>query len=345
VHNLQALDVDIPAGGLVCITGVSGSGKSTLVFDVLAPSAERGAPIGCREFTMGTRFRSIARIAQASAGGSPWSNAATHIGLFDDIRDLFAASDAARARGLGQKHFSARAPGGRCETCEGLGEVRIAMDFLPDVWTTCEDCGGKRYGNRVLECRIDGRSIADVLDMTVREAREFLRVAAAEPVRSTGAPHRGRVEARKSGGAKVAAIVRALDLLSDVGLGYVRLGQPARTLSGGERQRLVLATGLLRPHDGATLYLFDEPTTGLHADDVDQLLRVFDRLIDAGHTLVVIEHNLDVVAKADWVIDLGPEGGDGGGRLVAAGPPGVIAANPRSHTGGALRRSSEPPGS
>ncbi len=318
VHNLHALDIDIPAGGLVCITGVSGSGKSTLVFDVLAPSAEGGAPINCRAFAMRTPFRSTARVEQTSAGRSPWSNAATHTGVFDEIRELFAGSAAARARGLQKKHFSTHAPGGRCETCDGLGEVRTAMDFLPDVWMTCEECHGKRYANQVLECLIDGRSIADVLEMTVDGAREFLKRAGARHAVSSRA-------------------VTALDLLAEVGLGYVRLGQPARTLSGGERQRLVLATGLLRPHEGATLYLFDEPTTGLHADDVDHMLRVFDRLIDAGHTLVVIEHNLDVVAKADWVIDLGPEGGNAGGGLVAAGAPDVIAANPQSHTGRALR--------
>jgi len=325
LHNLTDVDVDIPAGGLVCVTGVSGSGKSTLVFGVLAPSAERRSPVHCRDFQVRAPFRSTTRVDRASVLSSPWSNAATFSGLFDQVRELFARSDGARARGLARKDFSTLARGGRCETCEGLGHVRIAMDFLPDVWTTCEDCHGKRYGSRVLDCTIDGRSIADVLEMGVDEARQFL--GGTRP----GDPRAGTRHAvpLQTG--------RTLDLLQDVGLGYIRLGQPARTLSGGERQRLVLATGLLRPHDGPTLYLLDEPTTGLHADDVSQLLRVFDRLIEAGHTIVVIEHNLDVVANADWVIDLGPEGGDAGGRLVAAGPPGAIAASSHSHTGHALR--------
>jgi len=348
VHNLRGLDVDIPAGGLACLTGVSGSGKSTLVFDVLAPSVaallahrrrERahdpadGGPHGkqkpagagslvnrvdarsgavhCRELALHVPFRSLVRVEHASVGASPWSNPATHTGLFDAVRDLFARTEAARTRGFGRQHFSTLAKGGRCDACEGLGQIRVSMDFLPDVWMTCEACQGTRYIADVLACRIEGRSIADVLEMSVDEAREFFDVG-----RITG----------------------PLDILREVGLGYVRLGQPARTLSGGERQRLVLATGLMQPGGGPTLYLFDEPTTGLHADDVAQLLRVFDRLIAAGHTLIVIEHNLDVIAASDWIVDLGPEGGDRGGRIVAEGPPETVAAHPESHTGRALER-------
>jgi excinuclease ABC subunit A len=329
MHNLKDVDVEIPCGGLVCVTGVSGSGKSTLVFGVLAPSAERGEPVNCRDFLVRTPLSSVVRVGHASVFSSPRSNPATHTGAFDDIRDLFTRTGAAAAIGLRRQHFSTSAPGGRCEACEGLGEVRISMDFLPDVWVTCEECAGKRYGPDVLRCTIDGRSVADVLDMTVEEACGFF------DVERLGAPAADHREARRS----VQKVAAVLDLLRDVGLGYVRLGQPVRTLSGGERQRLVLANGLLQPSDGARLYLFDEPTSGLHRDDVAQLMRMFDRLVDAGHTLVAIEHNLDVIARADWVIDLGPEGGPGGGRVVAAGPPQAIAAAPASHTGRALRSS------
>ena len=332
VHNLNDLDVDVPAGGLVCVTGVSGSGKSSLVFDVLAASTA-GAPgvtrptatraVNCRACTLHVPFASVIVVDHASAGASPWSNPATHTGLFDDIRDLFARSDTAVARGIGRKHFSTQVCGGRCETCEGRGQMRVAMDFLPDIWMTCDDCGGKRYGSEVLACTMDGRSIADVLDMTVDEALDFF---AARPLPVPDGQPAGAI----------GRIVHGLDVLRDVGLGYVRAGQPTRTLSGGERQRLLLATGLLLPGHGPTFYLFDEPTTGLHADDVVQMLRVFDRLIAAGHTLVVVEHNLDVIARADWVIDLGPDGGPGGGRLVASGPPAAIAACPGSYTGRAL---------
>jgi excinuclease ABC subunit A len=265
---------------------------------------------------------------------SPWSTVATETGVFDLIRDRFAASEEAAARRLRKSDFATAVAGGRCDTCEGVGQVRISMDFLPDVWMTCEACGGRRYGEAVLACRIGGKTIADVFDMTVDEAREFFSDDEA------GREH-GRRPARKT---RLAATdVRGhLSALHEAGLGYVRLGQATRTLSGGERQRLVL-TGALRasgsgPAAGPDLYVFDEPTRGLHPADVDRLLGVFDGLIAAGHTLVVVEHNLEVVRHADWVIDLGPEGGDGGGRVVAAGPPQVIESCEASHTGRALRQ-------
>jgi excinuclease ABC subunit A len=234
---------------------------------------------------------------------------ATIVGVFDAIRERFAGTDEARRAGLSRRHFSTNAPGGRCETCEGIGRVKVSMDFLPDVWVPCDECRGRRFQAAVLDCRLDGRSIADVLELTVAEALEAFAV--------------------------VPSISRPLSTLADLGLGYLRLGQGADTVSGGERQRLLLATELLRGKSGAALFLFDEPTTGLHFDDVARLLQVFDRLVEAGHTVVVAEHNLDVVRAADWVIDLGPEGGDGGGQLVAAGTPGEVAAS-GSWTGRAL---------
>ncbi|MCX6538039.1 MAG: excinuclease ABC subunit UvrA [Acidobacteria bacterium] len=319
-HNLRDLDIEIPTGGLVAITGVSGSGKSSLVFDVLAPSVGRAisagpddtpAPVNCGALVIHSPVARMIDIESANAVSSPWSTPATHLGVFDPIRAVFADTDEARTHGLRKADFSTSGKGGRCEACEGLGQVRISMDFLPDVWMTCDECSGKRYGAQVLACRIDGVSIADVLDMTIDEARVFFS---------------GR-----------RTIATPLAALHDVGLGYIRLGQPTRTLSGGEGQRLVLASALIGRADQPTLYLFDEPTKGLHADDVGRLLEVFDGLVAAGHSLVVVEHNLDVIRHADWVIDLGPEGGADGGRLVIAGPPFAVAACASSHTGRALR--------
>jgi len=318
-HNLRDLDVEIPSGGLVAVTGVSGSGKSSLVFDVLAPSVDRAisagrngtpSPVNCADVVVHTPFARLVDVGRASRVSSPWSTPATHSGVFDPIRTLFAGTDEARTRGLRSADFSTAGKGGRCSACEGLGQVRISMDFLPDVWMTCEQCRGQRYGAAVLACRIDGRSIADILEMAVDEALLFFSRR-----RNISAP---------------------LVALRDVGLGYVRLGQPTRTLSGGERQRLVLSAALTVATDQPTLYLFDEPTKGLHADDVGRLLDVFEGLIGAGHSLVVVEHHLDVIRHADWVVDLGPEGGAEGGRLVAAGPPSVIATCQASHTGRAL---------
>jgi excinuclease ABC subunit A len=384
-HNLRGVDIDVPAGGLVAVTGVSGSGKSSLVFDVLAPSVLARTPIFCRECVVHVPFEQVVRVESVAFGGSPWSTPATQVGLFEPLRDWFAHTRAASDRRLQKKHFSLATRGGRCETCEGLGQVRIPMDFLPDVWMNCEDCRATGFGPDVLACTIEGRSVADVLAMTVEEARGYLGgpgprhpsavAALGTPPEDPGAtrdrledrgPSRDRHEApdptrtaaedhvtdtRPSGSRSLEQeMLRRLDVLAEVGLGYVRLGQASRTLSGGERQRLLLASALVGPASrrslgaacgvdrtvGPTLYLFDEPTTGLHADDVAQLLRVFDRLIDAGHSLVAVEHNLDVIAAADWVIDLGPEGGDAGGRLVAAGLPAALAATPGSCTGQAL---------
>ncbi len=314
-HNLRDLSVDIPAGGLVAITGVSGSGKSTLVFDVIAPILAGDRCRADEDLAVVTAHEAFERVVAADRdplAGVSSSMPATIVGIFDAIRDRFAATEAARAAGFGKRHFSTNVKGGRCDRCEGVGRVRVSMDFLPDVWVPCEECEGRRFRPDVLACRLDGRSIADVLESTVHEAQLIF--------------------------ALVPAIARPLGLLAEIGLGYLRLGQGADTLSGGERQRLLLAAELLRETAGPTLFLFDEPTTGLHFEDVDRLLGVFDRLIAAGHTVVVAEHHLDVIRAADWVVDLGPEGGDGGGRLVAAGPPYAVALAD-SWTGRALAHS------
>jgi excinuclease ABC subunit A len=329
IHNVRNLDVEIPAGGLIAITGVSGSGKSSLVFDALAPAVsgalERGGTpataAAVRECVVGAGIRRVIDVQSAGTVSSPWSTVATDSGVFDHVRDRFAATAEAAARGLRKADFSTTAAGGRCNACDGLGQIRISMDFLPDVWVTCEDCGGTRYGEPVLACRLDGRHIADALEMTVDDARAFFG---------------GSLTVRGSDAAE-ARLAAQLDALQKVGLGYVRLGQPVRTLSGGERQRLALSAALDAGRGDPGLYLFDEPTRGLHPEDVDRLHSVFDGLIAAGHTLVVVEHNLDVIRHADWVIDLGPEGGDAGGRIVAVGPPAAIEACETSHTGRALR--------
>jgi len=312
-HNLQGIDVQIPLGTLTCVTGVSGSGKSTLVNDVLYKAVAnrlhraRQRPGAHREVSGIEALDKIIAVDQSPIGRTPRSNPATYTGLFDVIRDLFSKTAEARARGYKPGRFSFNVKGGRCEVCRGDGQIRIEMHFLPDVYVPCEQCHGRRYNRETLEVRFKGKTIADVLDMPVEEALEFFK--------------------------HIPAIHRRLATLSDVGLGYIRLGQPATTLSGGEAQRIKLATELSKIATGRTLYILDEPTTGLHFADVARLLEVLHRLVDAGNSVVVIEHNLDVIKSADRLIDLGPEGGDGGGRVVATGTPEEVAAVADSHTG------------
>ncbi|MBK1708311.1 excinuclease ABC subunit UvrA [Marichromatium gracile] len=312
-NNLRAVDVAIPVGTLCCVTGVSGSGKSTLINDTLYPVAARhfnGAslrprPHGAIEGL--EHFDKVIDIDQSPIGRTPRSNPATYTGLFNMVRELFASVPEARARGYGPGRFSFNVKGGRCEACKGDGLIRVEMHFLPDVYVQCDTCQGRRYNRETLEIRYKGKRIDEVLDLTIAEALEFF--------------------------AAIPLIQRRLQTLVDVGLAYVRLGQSATTLSGGEAQRVKLSRELAKRGSGRTLYILDEPTTGLHFHDVRQLLEVLHRLRDQGNTVVVIEHNLDVIKTADWIIDLGPEGGDKGGEIVATGTPEAIAAEPRSHTG------------
>ncbi len=317
-HNLKNIDVEIPLGVFCCVTGVSGSGKSTLLQETLFPVVRyqlQGARslYGAHDEIGGIEhIDKVIDINQSPIGRTPRSNPATYTGVFDMIRHLFSHTPEARARGYLPGRFSFNVKGGRCEACKGDGIIKIEMHFLPDVYVPCEVCKGKRYNRETLEVRYKGKTIADVLDMTVDEALAFFE--------------------------SIPAIERKLSTLHDVGLDYIRMGQPATTLSGGEAQRIKLATELSRRSTGRTLYILDEPTTGLHFADIEKLLEVLGRLVDAGSTVVVIEHNLDVIKVADWVIDMGPEGGEGGGRVVAQGPPEVIAACPESHTGRFLKK-------
>jgi excinuclease ABC subunit A len=316
-HNLRAVDVSIPVGTLCCITGVSGSGKSTLINDTLFPVVARqfnGASLTPAPHTAIEgleHFDKVVDIDQSPIGRTPRSNPATYTGLFTQVRDLFAAVPEARSRGYDAGRFSFNVKGGRCEACKGDGVIRVEMHFLPDVHVQCEVCRGRRYNRETLEIRYKGKSIDEVLNLTVEEALDFF--------------------------APVPVIARKLQTLLDVGLSYVQLGQSATTLSGGEAQRVKLSRELSKRDTGRTLYLLDEPTTGLHFHDVRHLLTVLHRLRDQGNTVVVIEHNLDVIKTADWIIDLGPEGGDRGGQVVAVGTPETIAADERSHTGRFLR--------
>ena len=316
-HNLKDVDIEIPLNTLTCITGVSGSGKSTLVHDVLYAALKRGKgdwdrKVGFHRRLEGAEFLTdVVLVDQTPIGRTPRSNPVTYLKAFDPIRELLAATKDARARGLTASHFSFNVPGGRCEACQGEGQVKVEMQFLADVYVPCEHCDGKRFKATVLDVRYKGKNVTQILDLTVREALQFF-----------------------SGSIKV---LRRLQVLDEIGLGYLRLGQPATTLSGGEAQRVKIAAHLASHGGERLLYILDEPTTGLHFDDIAKLLTAFRKLLEAGSTLIVIEHNLDVIKTADWIVDLGPEGGEAGGRLVAMGTPEQVAHVAESHTGRYLR--------
>jgi excinuclease ABC subunit A len=316
-HNLQNIDVEFPLGCLVAVTGVSGSGKSTLVRDILLPALmqkiykSKDAPGRHKSVDGIEHLDKVIDMDQSPIGRTPRSNAATYTGVFDNIRKLFAATPESKVRGYQPGRFSFNVAGGRCEACSGDGTIKIEMHFLPDVYVPCEVCKGARYNRDTLEIQFKGKSIADVLNMPISEAVDFFDN---QPV-----------------------ISRHMKTLVDVGLGYVRLGQSAPTLSGGEAQRVKLASELAKRSTGHTIYLLDEPTTGLHFEDVRRLLTVLSRLVDQGNTVLVIEHNLDVIKTADWLIDLGPEGGSGGGLVIAEGTPEDVANTPGSYTGHFLR--------
>ena len=317
-NNLKDVDVDIPLGCFVCVTGVSGSGKSSLVNEVLNKTLlaklnhARTRPGACRSVEGLEHLDKVIDIDQSPIGRTPRSNPATYTGLFNDIRDLFASTNDAKIRGYGPGRFSFNVKGGRCEACSGDGLVKIEMHFLADVYVPCEVCHGARYNRETLEVTYKGKNIAQVLDMTAEEAVEFFE--------------------------NLPKIRRKAQTLVEVGLGYVKLGQSSTTLSGGEAQRVKLATELARNSTGKTIYILDEPTTGLHAADVHKLIDVLQRLVEAGNTVLVIEHNLDVIKTADYLIDLGPEGGDGGGQIVASGTPEEVAQVEQSYTGQYLRQ-------
>jgi excinuclease ABC subunit A len=321
-NNLKDVTVELPVGLFVAITGVSGSGKSTLINDTLYNAVAHhlygsAAEPAEHESIEGLDFfDKVINVDQSPIGRTPRSNPATYTGLFTPIRDLFAGVPESRARGYGPGRFSFNVKGGRCEACQGDGLIKVEMHFLPDVYVPCDVCHGKRYNRETLEILYKSKPINDVLDMTVEAAHEFF--------------------------SSVPTIARKLATLLEVGLGYIKLGQSATTLSGGEAQRVKLSLELSKRDTGRTLFILDEPTTGLHFADIDLLLKVLHRLRDHGNTVVVIEHNLDVIKTADWVVDLGPEGGDGGGRVVAQGTPEDVAATPASFTGQFLKPILEP---
>ena len=316
-NNLKNIDVKFPLGEFICVTGVSGSGKSTLVNLILKRilaqklNGASAKPGSYQSISGLENVEKVIDIDQSPIGRTPRSNPATYTGVFDDIRDLFAQTNEAKLRGYTKGRFSFNVKGGRCEACRGDGILKIEMNFLPDVYVPCEVCHGTRYNSETLEVEYKGKNIAEVLKMTVSEALEFFSA--------------------------IPKIRRKLQTIEDVGLGYVQLGQPATTLSGGEAQRMKLASELHRQSNGKSFYILDEPTTGLHMADIKRLLGVLQRLVDAGNTVLVIEHDLDVVKSADWLIDLGPEGGEAGGFVVAAGTPETIAAVPESYTGQYLK--------
>ncbi len=312
-HNLKNIDVDIPLGVFTCVTGVSGSGKSSLVNEILykslAKKLNRARTIpGKHDEIVGVeQLDKVISIDQSPIGRTPRSNPATYTGVFDMIRDLFASTQDAKMKGYQKGRFSFNVKGGRCEACSGDGIVKIEMNFLPDVYVPCEVCEGKRYNRETLDVKYKGKSIFDVLDMTIEEAVHFFE--------------------------NVPGIKRKIETLNDVGLSYLKLGHPSTSLSGGEAQRIKLATELSRRSTGKTIYILDEPTTGLHFADVHKLVDILQRLTEGGNTVVVIEHNLDVIKTADYIIDMGPEGGDGGGTVIATGTPEEIAKKKKSYTG------------
>jgi excinuclease ABC subunit A len=312
-NNLKNIDVDIPLGVMTCITGVSGSGKSSLINEILykslAKKLNRARTIaGEHDEIVGVeQLDKVIDIDQSPIGRTPRSNPATYTGVFDQIRDLFASTTDAKTMGYKKGRFSFNVKGGRCEACSGDGIIKIEMHFLPDVYVPCEVCDGKRYNRETLEVKYKGKSIYDVLNMTVEEAVKFFE--------------------------NVPSIHRKISTLNDVGLSYLKLGQPSTTLSGGEAQRIKLATELSKRDTGKTIYILDEPTTGLHFADVHKLVEILRKLSDGGNTVVVIEHNLDVIKVADYIIDIGPEGGDRGGTVIAKGTPEEVAAMPHSYTG------------
>ncbi|HXR72995.1 MAG TPA: excinuclease ABC subunit UvrA, partial [Actinocrinis sp.] len=316
-HNLKDIDVSFPLGCFVAVTGVSGSGKSTLVNDILYThlarelNGARAVPGRHTRVAGVDHLDKVVHVDQSPIGRTPRSNPATYTGVFDHIRRLFAETTEAKVRGYLPGRFSFNVKGGRCENCQGDGTIKIEMNFLPDVYVPCEVCHGKRYNEQTLQVHYKGKTISEVLEMPVAEAHEFFEA--------------------------IPGIARHLRTLNDVGLGYVRLGQSATTLSGGEAQRVKLASELQRRSTGRTVYVLDEPTTGLHFEDIRKLLGVLGRLVDSGNSVIVIEHNLDVIKTADWIVDMGPEGGNGGGLVVAEGTPEQVAKNKASHTGRFLK--------
>ena len=317
-HNLKNIDVKIPLGKFVCVTGVSGSGKSSLVNDILARALykkfynSKEEP-GKHEKILGTEFLDkVVLVDQSPIGRTPRSNPATYTGAFSYIRELFAKTKEARIRGYKPGRFSFNVKGGRCEACEGQGVKKIEMYFLPDIYVICDECKGKRYNKETLEIEYKGKNISQVLDMTVEEALRFFK--------------------------NIPGLRNKLETLYEVGLGYIELGQPAPSLSGGEAQRVKLATELSKKSTGKTLYILDEPTTGLHPDDIQKLVLVLRKLVEKGNTVLLTEHNLDIIKNADWILDLGPEGGKDGGKIVAEGPPSKIIKTKKSYTGQYLKK-------